>query len=601
MVKKKFLITTSIKETFPKYKKKESILLAGEWCKADINKKYLKKYKFETLPYHWDSETKKAKDSIYLKKIYYKLERDLSIYFNKVHRTKFPQRYWSIIISPWLSSFIIYFYDKYSIIKKIKNKYKTVNAKTSDSNNLGKLIPQNWLDAQFKFQSHQFNHYIFSFLIKKLSINENKNIGIKINIRSNQPFQKNIKNVPKYSLKKLFRFILDCFKSKNDSFLINSNLSSINEMLVNFLLNYNFKKNQSYEFNKQLKVDKNLRNSRLVSSKRDDEFIKLTKDILPKIIPTYYLEGYKIINNFCSNLPWSSNPKLIFTSRNHITDEVFNYWSASHSLKKVPIVYGQHGGSFFISKYTLEREIEINRADKFLAWGKVSTKGEKILNFYNDKSSLKTQSYDPHGKINIIQGTPRKYQTTCISGQLSLSQFKKNIIFQKHFISRLKKIYLKNTQIRLYYPHAGIVFSKYQNFEKKLWLEKRVAVKIERSNVPIEKSINESRLLIHTALESTLFLEALNLNIPSILFVDFNNKFISKKDINLFKSLKNQGLIYDNPNDLAEFINLNYKNIDNWWKSNNTQKTLRRFCDLYSSRNSKPIKTFKETLKKIVQ
>ena len=134
-----------------------------------------------------------------------------------------------------------------------------------------------------------------------------------------------------------------------------------------------------------------------------------------------------------------------------------------------------------------------------------------------------------------------------------------------------------------------------------MWLEKRLAVKIERSNVPIEKSINESRLLIHTALESTLFLEALNLNIPSILFMDFNNKFISKKDINLFKSLKNQGLMYDNPNDLAEFINLNYKNIDNWWKSDNTQKTLRRFCDLYSSRNSKPIKTFKETLKKIIQ
>ena len=43
------------------------------------------------------------------------------------------------------------------------------------------------------------------------------------------------------------------------------------------------------------------------------------------------------------------------------------------------------------------------------------------------------------------------------------------------------------------------------------------------------KSINESRLLILTSLESTIFLETMHSNTPSILLMDFNRKFVKKK------------------------------------------------------------------------
>ena len=66
-----FLVTTSIKKTFPIKEKK--ILLAGKWCKDDVNEFFLNKYQFQTLPYHWDDEKKRSKDSLYLKKIYYNL------------------------------------------------------------------------------------------------------------------------------------------------------------------------------------------------------------------------------------------------------------------------------------------------------------------------------------------------------------------------------------------------------------------------------------------------------------------------------------------------------------------------------------------------
>ena len=62
-----FLVTTSIKKTFPT-KAKKKILLAGEWCKDGVNEFFLNKYKMQTLPYHWDSEKKKIARLLIFKK-----------------------------------------------------------------------------------------------------------------------------------------------------------------------------------------------------------------------------------------------------------------------------------------------------------------------------------------------------------------------------------------------------------------------------------------------------------------------------------------------------------------------------------------------------
>ena len=80
----------------------------------------------------------------------------------------------------------------------------------------------------------------------------------------------------------------------------------------------------------------------------------------------------------------------------------------------------------------------------------------------------------------------------------------------------------------------------------------------------------------------------------------FDKKFIKKKDLSIFKSLKDNGILHDDPKVLANFINLNYQNIDIWWKSANVQKTIKKFCKYFTATNEHPIKQFKETFDKII-
>ena len=236
-----------------------------------------------------------------------------------------------------------------------------------------------------KFQSNDWNHYIFSLIIKKLLVNKKEILKINKNykIETLKGLKSKKKNF-KQNFIKLFYYISGFLKFDHEIFIINSYLGFFPEILLNFKLNKNIKINQPVSFNQKLTIDKKLRSLKFQYSKNDDEFSKILKDILPRSLPAFYLEGYKSLSNFCLQTPWAKNPKLIFTSNNHLTDEVFKFWAASKVEKnKVPLVFGQHGGSFFTSKYSVEREIEIKNSDKFLSWGNPKYSDNKTINFYN--------------------------------------------------------------------------------------------------------------------------------------------------------------------------------------------------------------------------
>ena len=220
---------------------------------------------------------KRSQDSLYLKKVYYKLENDLSLYLNRVHQTKFSRRYWSIIISPWLSRFIISIFDKYSVVKKIKKEFRVKNTKIIRFTNYNELVPQNIEDANYKFQSHHWNHNIFSLLIQKLLHSKNKILEVKKKFKTDTPKVGKNKNFFKPKIIKLYCYIFNFFRSNNGIFVVNSYLGFFGEILLNLKLNNNLKINLPFNFDKKFNIEKKLRRSKLKYYINDDEFIKIFK------------------------------------------------------------------------------------------------------------------------------------------------------------------------------------------------------------------------------------------------------------------------------------------------------------------------------------
>ena len=115
-----------------------------------------------------------------------------------------------------------------------------------------------------------------------------------------------------------------------------------------------------------------------------------------------------------------------------------------------------------------------------------------------------------------------------------------------------------------------------------------------KKKVVYEESKNY-KLVIET-INSTGFLESLNLNIPVILLTNksmFNLKKNCKKD---FDVLKKNNIINFSSKECSEFINKNYKNLDFWWNSKNVQQARLSICNKFARSSSSPINDVKKSL-----
>ena len=108
-----FLITTSLEETWDIDKR---IFFLGEWCKQICRKPIWCKLNSTTQSYHWNNRKKLKKDYDYSKSLYNELINELTKNLNFYHKTSYSERYWKIVLGPWLLSFIQSVLERYENI-----------------------------------------------------------------------------------------------------------------------------------------------------------------------------------------------------------------------------------------------------------------------------------------------------------------------------------------------------------------------------------------------------------------------------------------------------------------------------------------------------
>ena len=93
------------------------LLFLGEWCNLFKDNHHNKKLDIQINPYHWNDENKKSSDYLNLDTIYENKLKELSICLSNIHSLKFDERYWRIILGPWLKFFIDAVFDRYESVR----------------------------------------------------------------------------------------------------------------------------------------------------------------------------------------------------------------------------------------------------------------------------------------------------------------------------------------------------------------------------------------------------------------------------------------------------------------------------------------------------
>ena len=194
--KKKLVIKTLLEKEFTNLY--ESKYYLGSWCFNDLIDldKSLKANRVHN--YHWDNKAKFKKDFAYLDNLYNKILANSTKIFNNLHNLERDERYWRIILGPWLKFFIDVLFDRYSSIDTLqtsnKNIFFNIYKYSEDE-----IVTDHFHQFYETFVTDSWNEMVFSECIKFKEIDYlEKNIYLKINIP---------KSSKKDYLKKIFIFI----------------------------------------------------------------------------------------------------------------------------------------------------------------------------------------------------------------------------------------------------------------------------------------------------------------------------------------------------------------------------------------------------------
>ena len=577
----KLLITTSLKKSWDE--KKEMVFL-GQWCQKFSNFKDLDKSKYEIFHYHWNDRKKLLEDYNYINKVYKKILLNFKSILNEYHSVNYSERYWTIIIGPWLITFLQVAFERYSnlnlFFKEKKNEnYETIILKIKKD----EFISKNYEEFTRYIQTDTWNHYLYSLMLDYSEFNFNVKKEY-IEFIDNE----NYKNFRKSkSLKnKIYNYLVGSFEkffSKQDILISESYLGPKDEF--NLALNYLSLPryslgdlNNSNEFNDSrfdIKLNFNTENF-------FENFVK--KNIL-SFMPISFLEDFNSIGIKTKKMKWAKKPKIIFTS--HFMPKTLQSRYTADCIEKndTKLIVGQHGGVYGQYLFSTMEDFELNVCDKFLSWG-WKNNSNKVIPFGVIKN-IKEANYNPNNKNLLMILRSQTRYTHRLNSYSGSSQIKSYYEENVKLCKRLNQKIVENDLLLRFHSR------KFGWDEEKLFQRNFDKVNIDMGYEKIANLLYSAKLVLQTYI-GTGYLETLASNIPTIVYANIDECLLNEETINNLNILKEANIYHDNYNSAADFINQNWDKISSWWFSDLTQSARKSFCLKYSKINLNKVDDLKK-------
>ena len=292
-------------------------------------------------------------------------------------------------------------------------------------------------------------------------------------------------------------------------------------------------------------------------------------------MPKSYLEDYiKLTYNISKKMP--TQPKSIFTANAYQADDIFKIWAAEQKDLGVPLIIGQHGGQFGITKFNQTIDHQLLISSKFITWGWTEDLNDNVIPMpsmqLSGNNSIKSTK---DGDILCVLSSHPPY-FYCHQSLPVSEQFLSYIEDQFEFINHLDSSNAKILKIRL----DSSAPARWWNLSRLFFL-RGLDSSIDRSEDQLWDVIKKSRICISTN-NTTVFLETLSRNFPTIVFWDPIFNEINEDAEEYINLLFEAGILFYNPCDAAKKINAVVDNIDEWWFSEEVQVARETFCDRYA-------------------
>jgi len=520
--------------------------------KNDVLKKNIKLKKNFNI-----SKRKQIELDSFFRKKFSRYKKQLIFKLNKYHNLEENEIYWGKIIDIWLIEIIIIIKLRYEELKS----YSQNN--TFYLNGVDRIqFPylSNYIYQKANYSS-ELNQFIFSKISDVLKIPQKKIINNNCSIN------------PKNKRNKLDRFInffvLSYMKFFKPAILIDSYFNFKDKIKI-FLLSRGkiIFVNSKYFFNlKNDNINVDLKKRLLFNFEEKDNFDKVFNLIIFFFLPLSFLENFKFIKKSISN--YSRYVKKIGTAVCVFSSDFYNILVAEMYKNKKKSILFAHGEADDIRTYDLRNSMAIKNSDLHITFGN--------KNGYGISGIRRLNSLFPKKKENILYIC----QTNHIHRYTTFRQMKDfefSLDSNFRFYDNLEKEIKSKLILRV--SPTGHQYESKTNFAKDIIKHRFNGARID-PNTNIKKLFLKSIIVVSTYISTNVF-EALYLDKPTMIICNLDDYSFNHKSLSFFTKFKNAGILYNNPEKAASFLNKNISSIDIWWKSRKIREIIsifkREYC-----------------------
>jgi len=543
----RFLITTALEES---WRASEPVLFLGDWCRRYSRRDRWSTMDAKVVRASGDDDDRFPGEYRRLQDLYERNLTNLAAALNRIHGVDHRDRYWRILVGPWLAAFIHIAFDRWSSIRMALERHEISEticlARDDDA-----LVGNDMAEFMASVTGDEWNHWFFSVLLEEFT----KTHCIHVPYEP-QPKPESASGVG------LTRRLLAAYDTlarpltrSGDAFLAATYLSPIDEIRLHRRIGQ-VPHCWIETPPARVSVDWSQRDWRL-HDEAGDSFEAIVLELLPRLLPTAYLEGYERLVDQARGQAWPTRPRVIFTSNVLWHSAVAKAYVAEKVEAGAPLVHGQHGGVYGVTKFTWAEEHEVAVADRYLTWGWEDEAVPKLepVGMFKPPTRAQTRAVTPQRNLLLITLNKSRYlyrmSRSCALSEQSIDEW-----FE--FAGDLPQEARDRLIVRLTATEYG-----WDLFHR--WKDRFPTVQIDQGTSKLVDLMRDARLIVCVS-NSTAFLEALAADIPTIIFYDPAGHPLRDTALPLFRELQRVGVHHGTPSAAAAHAANVWSDVNAWWR-----------------------------------
>lgn len=569
------LVTTGMTEL---HDLNDDVVLLGPWCLRYDRAAEWAGRQYVVLPTPWTDAEAITQAERYCAGVIDRLLDQLGPWLNAIHRTTHGDRYWRILLGPWLLQYIHVLYDRYISLTRAFDTYADLRTVALDPSTY--ITPLDSTDFHSLLRGDAadlYNLQLYSQVLCRLKpgavdgavVPRAASALAAARPSSGVAWSRTLRMVRSRLHVALNRFV------HPQVVFDEMNLTPIELLrLMGAMTTRGWALPMGrLRPDESMQPDGGLREG-LRSLGALDAFGATALDTLPANLPMVYLEGYAEFREACV-AACPRTPVIMSTDWHKV--EALKFLAAEATENGTRLVGMQHGGGYGVSEVLPQETHERAIADTWFTYG--WTDGDdRARPLPHPRFTLRgraaARSGRERGDVLVMTMSAQRYPGRFQSDGYWAGHFPELLEWRRAFVAALPETVRRSLLMRLQQPDFGWC-------QKERLLDEFPTLRFDAGGAPVHEAFPAARLVV-IEYNGTSCLEALAADVPTVLFWRSGTHEVRDRARGDFEQLRAVGVLFDTPQAASAQVARVFDNPHTWWAGANVQQARRRFVGRYA-------------------